>query len=126
MADLPYEDRFFNMRRDDFLDVPRVELPAGYALRPYRPGDDDVWTGLQRAAEPFIDIKDDLFEDQYGAHRDALPDRMWFVHTADGIDVASISAWWEKGPEVEGDRGRAVCEAESAGLAGRRRDAPVG
>ena len=51
-----YIDRFFNMVRDDFDDVPRFELPAGYRFRSFRDGADAVWTALHRAAEPFIDV----------------------------------------------------------------------
>ena len=101
-----YPFRGFNMVREGFAQVPQYLLPAGYVFRVYRDGDDQEWTRLHKAADPFIDIKDELFEDQYGAHRDALPDRMWFVDTDDDTTVASISAWWETGPHVANDRGR--------------------
>lgn len=101
-----YEDRFFNMVRDDFDGVPEFALPAGYRFRPFRDGDAAVWTALQRAAEPFFDIADGLFEEQYGPRRAALPERMWFLDTDGGESVASISAWWENEPPTPQDRGR--------------------
>ena len=79
---------------------PQFTLASGYRFRLYGDGDDAVWTVLQRAAEPLIDISDALFQQQYGARREALPERMWFVETEHGTPVASISAWWETGPEV--------------------------
>jgi len=93
------------MVRDGFEGVPQYELPPGYLFRVYREGDGTEWTRLHVAADPFIDIKDELFEDQYGAQRDALPDRMWFVDTDQSETVGSISGWWEKGPDVPDDRG---------------------
>jgi GNAT superfamily N-acetyltransferase len=101
-----YEDGFFHMVRDGFDDVPDFALPAGYRFRPFCDSDDAVWTALQRAAEPFFDIAEGLFEEQYGAHRAALPQRMWFVETDAGQSVASISAWWENEPPTPQDRGR--------------------
>ena len=101
-----YEDRFFNMVRDGFDGVPKFALPAGYRFRPFRDGDAAVWTALQRAAEPFFDIADGLFEEQYGPRRAALPERMWFLDTDGGESVASISAWWENEPPTPQDRGR--------------------
>ena len=101
-----YEDRFFNMVRDGFDGVPEFALPAGYRFRPFRDGDAAVWTALQRAAEPFFDIADGLFEEQYGPRRAALPERMWFLDTDGGESVASISAWWENEPPTPQDRGR--------------------
>lgn len=103
-------NRSLQMVCDHCADYPRHELPAGYRWRPFHDGDDQTWTMLQRAAEPFIDITDELFEQQYGAHRDALPQRMWFIETADSpadtVPVASISAWWEHEPPTAQDRGR--------------------
>ena len=101
-----YEDRFFTMVRDGFDGVPEFALPAGYRFRPFRDGDAAVWTALQRAAEPFFDIADGLFEEQYGPRRAALPERMWFLDTDGGESVASISAWWENEPPTPQDRGR--------------------
>ncbi len=101
-----YPSHSVQMERDGFAEVPQVALPAGYRIRLYREGDGAVWTGLQRAAEPFLEITDELFENEYGAHREALTDRMWFVETNEGVPAGSISAWFETGPNVPNDRGR--------------------
>ena len=75
---------------DGFDDVPQVALPAGDRFRAYRDGDDDVWMTVQRAAEPLINIVDELFENEYGAHREALAERMWFVETDEGTPVEDM------------------------------------
>lgn len=94
------------MVRDNLVDFPFYELPAGYRFRPYRDGDDRTWTELHVAAEPYIDVTPELFVREYDANRDALPDRMFFVETLEGEPVGSISAWWERDRSNPRERGR--------------------
>ena len=94
------------MLRDDVVDFPHYELPAGYRFRMYREGDDVTWTNLHVAAEPYIEVTPQLFIGEFGANRDVLPDRMFFVETSEGIPVASISAWWEGDRYDPRERGR--------------------
>ncbi|MCB0131727.1 MAG: GNAT family N-acetyltransferase [Caldilineaceae bacterium] len=101
-----YTDCYFHLVRDNFDAVPQHALPSGYTVRGYRPGDEVIWTALQRAAEPFFAIADELFEQQYGNAPDALPTRMWFVEDATHTAVATASAWWERDPADPADRGR--------------------
>lgn len=96
----------FDMVRDDMADIPEYHLPAGYRFRPYREGDEETWTHIQRAAEQFFPIADDLFARQYGPMADALPARMVFVESDDGDAAATISAWWETNRDTPNDRGR--------------------
>ena len=103
---VPYDDVPIFMARDNFEDLPQYQLPPGYSCRAYRPGDDTIWTAIQRAADPFNEIDDGLFERQYGSARDELPQRMWFIQTEQGDDIASISAWWQHGREHADDPGR--------------------
>lgn len=94
------------MVRDNVADFPRYELPAGYRFRTYRDGDDLTWTELHVAAEPYIKVTPELFIREYDAHRDVLPDRMFFVETLGGEPAASISAWWERDRYDPRERGR--------------------
>ncbi len=95
-----------NMVRASMQDIPLYELPAGYGFRTFRPGDEELWMGLHRAAEKFFEVKPELFEQQFGEYRDDLADRMYFVETAAGVTVASISAWWERERDNPDERGR--------------------
>ncbi|HEY6738105.1 MAG TPA: GNAT family N-acetyltransferase, partial [Actinopolymorphaceae bacterium] len=94
------------MVRDDLVDFPVHDLPEGYRLRRYRDGDEATWTALQAAAEPYLEVTPELFGREYGAHRDALPDRMFFVETVGGEPAGSISAWWEQDRYAPNERGR--------------------
>jgi GNAT superfamily N-acetyltransferase len=96
MSDAATTNVSVHMIRDDMVDFPQYQLPAGYRFRMYRDGDDVTWTNLHIAAEPFFEVTPELFVREYGEHRDALPDRMFFVETETGEAIASISAWWER------------------------------
>jgi GNAT superfamily N-acetyltransferase len=95
-----------HMIRQDMKGYPAFALPAGYGFRLYRPGDEAIWTRLQRAAEPFFPIEDSLFQEQFGDFLQALPDRMAFVETAQGEAVATITAWWKPNWRNSGDWGQ--------------------
>lgn len=94
------------MVRDNFTDVPQVELPAGYRFRMYHEGDDQTWTDLHLAAEPFVNVTPELFEKQFAPGMDLLSQRMFFIETDDGVPAGSITAWWEKERDRPGERGR--------------------
>lgn len=96
MTDSQARNTDVRMIRDDVADYPVFDLPAGYRFRTYRDGDEVTWTELQAAAEPFITVAPELFVREFGEHRDALPDRMFFVETEAGEPAGSITAWWER------------------------------
>jgi GNAT superfamily N-acetyltransferase len=95
-----------HMIRANMDDVPQFVLPAGYRFRMFRAGDDETWTNLQVAAEPYFEVTPELFVREYGKHLDDLPDRMFFVETDAGEAAASISAWWERDRENPQEAGR--------------------
>lgn len=96
----------FDMVRADMLGYPIYALPAGYRFRSYQAGDDETWTRLNQAAEPFFEVKPELWERQFGGDEDALYDRMFFVLSESGDVVGSITAWWEKERHNPQERGR--------------------
>ena len=83
-----------NMIREHMEDIPDISFPAGFSVRNFRPGEGHIWTRIQRASEPFFEIKDGLFQDQFGKNLPAMEDRSFFVITDDGEEVGSITAWW--------------------------------
>lgn len=93
-----YADTYFHMVRATYTDASHVDLPPGYRFRTYQPGDEAHWTALHRAAEPYIEITDALFDEQFGDHVDQLADRMFYVVANDGAVVGSATAWWQDDP----------------------------
>jgi GNAT superfamily N-acetyltransferase len=94
-----------HMIRDNMLDFPVYQLPAGYRFRTFREGDDATWTGLHISAEPYIHVTPELFVREFGANLDALPDRMFFVETEQGEPAGSITAWWARDRYDGSERG---------------------
>ena len=96
------------MRRDTLERLPEIPLPQGYTLRFYQPGDEHHLARIERSAEEFQTDADALagFEKYYGAHRQALPERMLFLLDADGLPVGTATAWTDRPAPLEGEEGR--------------------
>ena len=74
----------------------RADLPAGYSIRTYEPGDEKYWAAIETTAGEFSREEDALksFRDYYGNDRDLLPGRMFFVISPEGVPCATATAWF--------------------------------
>lgn len=84
------------MVRPDLADLPQHELPAGYALRLYRPGDKRSWLRIQRRAERFLDITGKTFDANFGDDLPAMEKRSFFLVSPDGRDIGTTTAWYDR------------------------------
>jgi ribosomal protein S18 acetylase RimI-like enzyme len=77
--------------------VPAPELPAGYQLRYYRPGDEWDWANIEAAVGEFDTAEEALryFNEQYLPHADQLGSRCIFIQSNDGSPAATCTAWWD-------------------------------
>jgi GNAT superfamily N-acetyltransferase len=82
------------MIRENMENIPEIPFPEGFGVRNFCPGEGHIWTRIQQAAEPFFEIKDDLFRQEFGKNLPAMEDRSFFVVTNDGEEVGTITAWW--------------------------------
>ena len=82
------------MIREHMENIPDIPFPEGFSARNLRPGEGHIWTRIQRAAETFFEIRDDLFQREFGKNLPALENRSFFVITDDGEEVGAITAWW--------------------------------
>ncbi len=82
------------MVRAHLDEIPRYNLPPGFALRWYRPGDEDVWRAIQAAADRYNDITPSLFDEVFGDARQALPQRQCYLLDAHGEPVGTATAWY--------------------------------
>ena len=82
------------MIRENMENIPKIPFPEGFDFRNYRPGEGHIWTRIQKAAEPFFGIGDDLFNREFGNNLKELEDRSFFVITESGEEVGTITAWW--------------------------------
>lgn len=76
-------------------DIPQYPFTNGYGIRNYRRGEDKIWTGIQKAAEPFGQIDDDLFQREFERDLDALEDRSFFLITNSGNEIGTVTSWWQ-------------------------------
>lgn len=82
------------MLRPDFDHIPQPPFPDGFTIRPMQPGEGGLWTDIQRDAEEYLDITDELFMHQFGYDLAATRWRCFFVTNSKGVAVATISAWY--------------------------------
>lgn len=93
------------MIRPHLRDVPQVPIPAQFRIRGMSEADIHTWTAIEREAEPFLVIGDDLFIHEFGGDLPAISQRCYLIETDGGYPVATISAWFDR-IEGEGSPGR--------------------
>lgn len=77
-----------------------VTFPPGFGIRTMTLADVPTWTAIQRDAEPYLKIQDDLFVRSFGTDEEAIGQRCHLITGPDGQDVGTISAWWN--PDFRG------------------------
>jgi GNAT superfamily N-acetyltransferase len=82
------------MIRETLEDVPQFTLPAPYAVRWYRPGDEETWLRVQRASDKYGTFPPDKFEHQFGRDEQALRERQCYLCDAEGHEIGTITAWF--------------------------------
>ena len=82
------------MIRPNMRNIPQMEFPAGFGIRPMRLDEIPLWTDVQRDAEEYVEIANDLFMQQFGDDLPAVEQRCFFVVNEKGDAVGTISAWY--------------------------------
>lgn len=86
------------MLRTHLRDLPRHDLPPGFSIRMYRPGDEQPWFDIHKLADflnPAERFTHKLFEEQFGYDRPALEQRCLFLVAPDGRDIGTATAWYD-------------------------------
>lgn len=90
------------MVRATLEDIAEFAPPSGYSFRLYADGDggvfDDIWLDADTCGQAEVG----LFEKEFHARIDAVPDRMLFMLDPAGRAVATATAWFND--DFEGDR----------------------
>ncbi len=84
----PTHEPQLRMLRSDLHDLPVPDVPAGYELRHYRPGDE---VGLTETFKDAFDNDDVAFEWAVLNNNGFMPERSWLIQRDDGLIVASAS-----------------------------------
>ena len=107
------------MIREHMENIPQFPIPTGFAMRNYRPDEGAIWTRIQRAAEPYFDVDDQLFAREFKRDFGALEDRSFYLTTDAGEEIGTITAWWQ--PDLDGrGLGPNSLGCDSPGLSGAR------
>ena len=83
------------MIREDMENIPQFPIPEGFAIRNYRRNEGHIWTRIQKAAEPYINIDDGLFDREFKRDLLAMEDRSFYLTTDTGEEIGTITAWWQ-------------------------------
>jgi len=88
------ENTGVKMIRENLGNIPDYPVPPPYTIRWYRPGDEEAWLRIEREAEKYFPIEDDLFEKQFGEYPDLLPERQCFICNSEGNEIGTATAWF--------------------------------
>lgn len=84
------------MVHEDLRTVPDHDLPSGFALRWYRPGDEIAWVRIQSAATPQNPITPAVFAREFGSGQSSLPERQCYLVGPDGTEIGTATAWHDE------------------------------
>jgi beta-glucuronidase len=84
------------MVRPDLRDIPQVPFPGGFGIRPMRLDEIGLWTDIERDAEPYFWVADDLFCREFGHDLQAVQWRCFIMTDRKGVGVGTISAWYNR------------------------------
>ncbi|MHB9109711.1 MAG: GNAT family N-acetyltransferase [Armatimonadota bacterium] len=84
------------MYRPNMENIPQYAFPAGYGIRKMRSGEGALWTDVQRDAEHWLTVDDDLFTREFGFDLEATQWRCFFIVNELGAAVGVISAWYDR------------------------------
>jgi ribosomal protein S18 acetylase RimI-like enzyme len=82
------------MVRWDLEDLPVVPLPAGFQLRGYQEGDQEIWRQIHLAADRFNEIPPSLFAQQFGSEATMLNQRQLYLLEESGQVIGTGTAWF--------------------------------
>ena len=84
------------LRCVDIYDCPSADLPAGYSLRYYLPGDEVHWQAIHDLADAYNRDRPDLFRDQFGTNQQLLAWRQIYLLNGAEQPVATVTAWFDQ------------------------------
>jgi len=92
------------MERIGLSNIPRFEVPAGYAILPYRPGDEVHWVAIHEDADRYTEASEELFASEFGSDVQELAKRQFYLHH--GAEVIGTASAWYDSAYKDGSYGR--------------------
>ncbi|MFG6395166.1 MAG: GNAT family N-acetyltransferase [Lachnospiraceae bacterium] len=80
----------------DLTEMPEINLPESYRFVFYKDGDKDAWINIEKSAREFDSYSKGAaaWEKYYGTRLKELPGRMVFIENAEGLKVATATAFY--------------------------------
>jgi ribosomal protein S18 acetylase RimI-like enzyme len=83
------------MIRKNLEQIPEFELPDGFSLRQYRPGDEENWLRIHLVADRLQPITPELYVREFGSDRARLSERQYFLLAPNGQAIGTATAWFK-------------------------------
>ena len=81
------------MKRQTLTDLPPCDLPSPYGVRWYVPGDEKVWTEIQRKADTHNPIGSEVFGYWFGDDAEQLALRQCYLLDGEGREIGTATGW---------------------------------
>jgi len=81
------------MIRENLEDIPEFELPNGFSLRRYQPGDEENWLRIHLLADQLQPITRELYGREFGSDAALLAQRQYYLLAPDGRAIGTATAW---------------------------------
>jgi GNAT superfamily N-acetyltransferase len=91
---IPYVPMY--MYRPHLRDWPDAALPPGYAIRPFRAGEEADWARIEHAAGEFAtpELARNHFDKEFGGRVAEMEERCLFVVDERNVPVGTTTAWY--------------------------------
>jgi len=83
------------MVRKDLDDLPRFDLPEGFSIRWYQPGDEEHWLRIHLLADKFNKFSPRTFSEVFGDNESGLARRMCYLLDDKENPVGTATAWFD-------------------------------
>jgi GNAT superfamily N-acetyltransferase len=92
----PRQLRHISMIREDLDGISQYQPPAPYAVRWYRPGDEQNWLDIHLRADKYIAFTPETFGCEFGADAEELRLRQCYLCDPDGAAIGTTTAWYNE------------------------------
>ncbi|HEY66003.1 MAG TPA: GNAT family N-acetyltransferase [Caldilineae bacterium] len=84
------------MIREHLDGIPHYDLPPGYAIRWYEPGDEEHWVAIHLKADLYNTISRERYIREFGQDPQILHERQCFLIAPSGEVIGTATAWFNE------------------------------
>ena len=83
-----------NMWRPNLAHLPSYDVPAGYRLRTYEPGDEEAWVAIHLEADRWNKVTVETFWKEFGRDLASLAARQFYLCSDAGKPIGTATGWF--------------------------------